>query len=275
MKLPIKYYSKAGLSNGTMLFAMTGWMDGGMVSTGTVEQLMEPRALTSVATIDADPFVIYNFPGSMEIAALFRPEVMMRGGMTVSLDMPENHVKIDSQANLAFFLGREPNLRWPTFAACVFDLCKVIGISRIIFIGSFGGTVPHTREPRMYASISNESLKPLVLEQGLRLSDYEGPAGFSSLLLEQCPAHSIDMISLVAEIPGYLQGRNPLSIEAVTRCVARMINVPVNVDELRRASNEWEQEVTKAVQKDEELTSTVHKLEQRYDNELIDPDGAK
>src|SRR5439155_11645041 len=63
------------LPDSTMLLALTGWMDGGSVSTGTVRQLMNDRDLVEVAHLESDPFYIYNFPGSMEVAALFRPNV--------------------------------------------------------------------------------------------------------------------------------------------------------------------------------------------------------
>ena len=77
------------------------------------------------------------------------------------------------------------------------------------------------------------------------------------------------MMSLVAEIPGYLQGENPLSIEAVMRRLARILNLPIDVDVLRRASDQWEVQVSGAVEKDPELAETVKKLEEKYDNELI------
>ena len=44
------------------------------------------------------------------------------------------------------------------------------------------------------------------------------------------------MVSLVAEIPGYLQGTNPLSIEAVTRRLAKILKLPLDLDSLRTAS---------------------------------------
>ena len=37
------------------------------------------------------------------------------------------------------------------------------------------------------------------------------------------------MTSLVAEIPGYLQGRNPMSIEAVTRRLAKILQLPLDL----------------------------------------------
>jgi proteasome assembly chaperone (PAC2) family protein len=205
----------------------------------------------------------------MEVAAIFRPSVKHEQGLITEYETPTNIFHCDPESNLVFFLGQEPNLRWQGFANCIFDLAQEVGVKRIIFMGSFGGSVPHTRDPRMYGSVSHEHLKQTLADYGVRPSDYEGPAGFSSLLLAQAPQRGMEMLSLVTEIPGYLQGLNPLSIEAVARRLGRLINQPVDLDTLRSASNEWEAQVTEAVAKDAKLAATVRKLEDKYDNELI------
>lgn len=265
----LKVVSSPKLSSATMLLALTGWMDGGLVSSGTVRRLMDGSNAREIAHIDPDPFYIYNFPGSMDIAAVFRPHVEYKEGVITDLRMPTNEFHCDPAANLVFFIGQEPNLRWQAFADCIFTLAKQVGVSRIVFIGSFGGAVPHTREPRLYGSISDDRLRPTLVEHGVQLSDYEGPCGFSTLLLAQAPAQGIEMLSLVAEIPGYLQGINPLSIEAVTRRLSRLLNLPVDLNSLRAASNDWEVEVSEAVAKDDKMAATVRKLEEEYDNQLI------
>ena len=258
------------LDNGTLLVAMTGWMDGGLVSTGTVQRIMADRDNVEVARIDAEPFYIYNFPGSMEIAALFRPEVKYDDGVIDGeMKLPSNIFHVDAKANLAFFLGREPNLRWQSFADCIFSACEQMNIKQIIFIGSFGGTTPHTREPRMFGTVSHPHLRKRLTEHGMRMSNYEGPSSFATLLLAQCPARDMEMLGIVAEIPGYLEGVNPRSIEAVARRLAGLLNQPVDLEELRKASNDWELRVSEAVEKDSELAETVRKLEDNYDNELI------
>lgn len=261
------------LHDATMLLALTGWMDGGAVSTGTVRAVMSNRQLVETAQIAPDPFYIYNFPGGMEVSALFRPEVKLKRGLIRELDMPLNAFLSDVPANLVFFVGKEPNLRWQQFADCIFDVVQRMGVSRIIFMGSFGGNVPHTREPRMFGSVSHKSLRPLLESQGIRLSDYTGPASFSTLLLSQAQAHGVSMFSLVAEIPGYLQGVNPMSIETVTRRLARLLNLHIDMAPMREASNAWEQQVTEAVQQDEQLAETVRKLEDAYDSELVEQQG--
>jgi hypothetical protein len=48
-----------------------------------------------------------------------------------------------------------------------------------------------------------------------------------------------------------------------------LLELPVNLAKLREASTQWEMKVSEAVEKDEDLASTVRKLEEQYDNELI------
>src|SRR5947209_10152779 len=135
------------LKEATMIVALTGWMDGGSVSTGTVRQLMEGREIVEVARIESDPFYIYNFPGSMDGASLFRPEVKYVDGIVEEMSLPQNVFFAAPGDGLVFFVGKEPNLKWQAFADCIFAVCKAAGVKRILFMGSFGGAVPHTREP--------------------------------------------------------------------------------------------------------------------------------
>lgn len=266
---PLTLLNAPRMDGATMLLALTGWMDGGLVSTGTVNHLMRGRDLVDVARVEPAGFYIDSFPGSMEVAALFRPHVKYRKGLVKKFEMPANEFKADVAGKIAFFVGKEPNLNWPGFAECIFDVVKRLGVRRIIFMGSFGGTVPHTREPRLFGSVSEKRLLPLLRQHGLRPTDYEGPGSFATYLLAQSPGRGVEMLSIAAEIPGYLQGANPLSIEAVTRRLAAILEVPVDLDKLREASTEWEMQVSEAVAKDDDLARTVRKLEEEYDNELI------
>ena len=267
---PLTVLNAPRMDGATMLLALTGWMDGGLVSTGTVKHLMEGRELVEVARINPAGFYIDNFPGSMEITALFRPHVKYENGLIESFDMPSNEFHADPAGNIAFFVGKEPNLNWPGFADCIFDVVDRLGVKRIIFMGSFGGSVPHTREPRLYGSVSDGGLLPLLRQHGLKPTDYEGPGSFATYLLAHAPGRGVEMLSISAEIPGYLQGANPTSIQAVTRRLAALLNLPVDLARLREASTEWELQVTEIVEKDKKLAATVRKLEEQYDNELIE-----
>lgn len=258
------------LNDATMLLAFSGWMDGGEVSTGTVKNLLANLAAPKVAIVDPEPFYIYNFPGSMEIAALFRPTVQYENGLITEFEMPENAFYCDRARNVVLFLGKEPNLRWRDFADCVFDMAARAGVKRLFFVGSFGGSVPHTREPRLFASVSSPHLREELKPFGVQFTDYEGPASFSTYLLAQAPARGLDMVSFAAEIPAYLQGVNPLSIEAVTRRLNNILGLHVDLAPMRQASDEWEARVTALIQEDENLAAQIRKLEEEYDRELLE-----
>jgi proteasome assembly chaperone (PAC2) family protein len=265
----LKIHETPRLERATLVLAFTGWMDGGDVSTGTVRHVVHLLQAKPIAEIDPEPFYIYNLPGTMEIAAMFRPSVEIENGLVKKIELPSNTFYCYPPANLVLFLGKEPHLRWRTFGECIFRLANQLDVERILFVGSFGGPVPHTRLPRLYISCSKASLLAEMEEYGLRRSGYEGPGSFTTYLMTQAKTVGLDMVSWVVEVPGYLQGTNPASIEAVARRLARLLKLHLDLDPLRTASTDWELRVSQAVEEDEDLAATVRKLEEAYDNELL------
>ena len=164
-------------------------------------------------------------------------------------------------------------MKWRTFAECIFKLARDTGVSRLLFVGSFGGAVPHTREPRMYVTCSEERLHADLENVGLRRTGYEGPGSFMTYLLTQAPSAGLEMVSLVAEIPGYLQGPNPFCIEAITRRLSKILQLSLDLDSLRTASNEWEVEVTNVVEENDEMLEKIRELEDEYDTDLIEQES--
>ena len=245
------------LDGATLVLAFTGWMDGGDVSTGTVRRLVDLLGALPVAEIDPEPFYIYNFPGSMDVAALFRPSITIEDGLVKEVEMPAGVFHCHEPARLFLFLGKEPNLRWREFGDCVLDFARRTAVRRVLFIGAFGGPVPHTREPRLYATCSDARLLPEMERYGVRRTGYKGPGSFSTYLMTRAGKAQLEMTSLVAEIPGYLQGRNPLCIEAVTRRLAKILRLPLDLGALRSESTEWELEVSRIVEKDKDMAKTV------------------
>ncbi|MBV9124849.1 MAG: PAC2 family protein [Planctomycetes bacterium] len=265
----LQIHQRPRLDNATLVLAFSGWMDGGDVSTGTVQRLVDILDARPLAEIDPEPFYIYNFPGSMELTALFRPHLKIEDGRVVSIEMPRNTFYGHEPAQLVLFVGKEPNLRWRTFGEAILEAARQMNVRRVLFVGSFGGSVPHTREPRLYVSCSEAALLPEMERYGLRRTGYDGPGSFTSYLMSRAASANLEMTSLVAEIPGYLQGRNPMSIEAVTRRLAKILRLPLDLGALRAESTEWELQVSKVVDRDEDLASTVRQLEEAYDNELL------
>ncbi len=265
----LKIYNRPDLHKTRLLMGFSGWMDGGEVSTGTMKYLIDKLGAQKFAEINPESFYIYNFPGSMEMTALFRPHTRIRAGLIKSFEVPSNEFFYSEQHNLILFYGKEPNLQWEEFADCVFSLCREFGVEMIYFIGSVAGLVPHTREPRFLSSVSDVQLKEMLQRYGVKFTDYEGPASFITYLSIHCTERDLKMATLVATIPAYVQGNNPRCIEAIIKRVASILGQQIELDDLRAIGDEFEKKLSDAVEEQPELVANIRKLEEDYDNEVF------
>jgi proteasome assembly chaperone (PAC2) family protein len=263
-------HEKPKLKKPTLVLGFSGWMNGGEVSTGTVQYLCNKLDVRLLAEIESEDFYILNFPGTMEITSLFRPHARIEAGMVTDFQVPSNNFYCDEKHDLILFLGKEPNLRWLEYSECLFDLASRFGVSSIYFIGSVGGAVPHTRQPRMLASVSHEKLKPDLSKLGIHFSNYEGPAGISTYLTQDAADHDIPMIVLVAEIPPYVQGKNPRCIEAMVKLLGGILDVHVEHEDLQKMGDDLERRLNEALADHPELLDRIKSLEDNYDREIFD-----
>ena len=266
----LKILEKPAATNARMLLGLSGWMDGGDVSTGTVDYLRETLGGSLFAEIDPSPFYIYGFPGSMEFTTLFRPRTTIEEGLVADYKTPANTFYWCPKEELILLDGKEPNLDWNGYADCVFSLAEEISAGELYYVGSYAGAVPHHREPRLYATASDPALRDDMASRGFRVTSYEGPAGIISHLLHEAPARGLRMTSIVAEIPAYLQGRNPHCIETMTRTIGEVLGIEVDTGPLRPTSELFMKEITKMVKENDDLAKIVQKLEAEYDMDYME-----
>ena len=263
-------HTRPELRDARMVLGLTGWMDGGDVSTGTVDWLVRLLGADKLAEIDPGGFTITSFPGTMDISALFRPYTRIEDGLITELTFSANVFHCDAESILILFIGKEPNLRWDAYADCIFSLAETFGVGRITFIGSVAGVVPHTREPRLYCSVSDPGMKEEFEGYGARFSNYEGPASIVTYLTQKAPSHGMEMVALVAEIPAYVQGTNPICIASTTRRLAAILALQLDFEELRVVREAFETKLGELVADRKQLADLVGKLESDYDNEVFD-----
>ncbi|MCC6696725.1 MAG: PAC2 family protein [Candidatus Hydrogenedentes bacterium] len=253
-----------------MVLGFSGWMDGGDVSTGVLDYLIDTLDATRFAEIDPAPFFVYNIPGSMEVSSLFRPHVRIEDGLIEELDEPENAFFFAQEAGIILFTGKEPNMAWETFAECILSVAERAGVSLIHFVGSVAGLVPHTREPRFFGSISGPELRTLLDEHGIQPSDYEGPGSFVTYLTCKARERGIGLLSLVAGIPSYVDGRNTKCIRSAARKLSEMLGLTLDMSELDRESARFERQLNETVQARPELAEQIRKIEALYDETSSD-----
>ena len=146
---------------------------------------------------------------------------------------------------------------------------KEFGVKRIYFIGSVSGLIPHTREPRVTCSVSDERLKKELEGYNLYFNDYEGPASITTLLTLMAPQKGVEMINLVVEIPMYIQATNPKGISSALGILS-YLNLPL-VGRPGKHGEEFDRNVEQLV-KYPDLVERIKKLEENYDREILEDD---
>ncbi|MFP4248440.1 MAG: PAC2 family protein [Armatimonadota bacterium] len=277
-----------------MVIGLTGWMDGGHVSTGSLAFLNENLNARDFAEIDPLDFYIFHFPVSsipisvhledgraivqpvnpMEFTAVFRPHVRIEDGVITDLEYPQNIFSLartpEGQPDLVLLTGEEPHIRWGAYCDCVFGVCEEMAIEDIYFVGSVASPIPHTREPRVRASVSDDKLKPELADAGLLFGEYEGPSSIITSLTRHSAEVGIRMRSLVAEIPHYPfleMPTFPRSILKTTSILAELIGLDVKFDELTEAAAEADRKLDELMEENDEFRELVARLEEAYEYE--------
>ena len=260
------------LDSPVLILGLSGWMDGGEVSTGSVRYLAKKLRTKHFASIDPSDFYIYNAPGPMEISALHRPHTLIEDGLVQSFREARNRFYASSSKNAIVFSGREPNLNWHGYADCIFAVAAEFEVSRMCFVGSISGLVPHTKAPTFYSSATDESMRDLAEKLGMHPTNYEGPASFGTFLIEQAKDYDIEMATIVAGVPAYVDGRNVACIEAAVKKVAAFLSLDIETKDLKIESEEFLKGLDKIVSEKPEFREHVKRLEEAYEQQSPDAD---
>ena len=262
-------YRKPELTEGKLILSFSGWMNGGDVSTGTIEYLTEKFEAHEFARIDPEGYYIYNFPGTMEFASMFRPYVSVKDGMIRTYQPPADVFYCSDSANLVFFEGKEPHLNWVDYTDCIISLCEQLNINDIYFTGSVTSLVPHTREPKILCTVSKQEMKKHLKQHFIKFTDYEGPASIVNYIMTRCSLADINMASLITEIPAYVQGYNPKCIETSVKALVSILGLDIHIDGLQSMTDDFEKKLSSIVADHPELEEKIQVLEQEYDDEVF------
>jgi proteasome assembly chaperone (PAC2) family protein len=252
-----------------LVAAFRGWNDGAQgasLAAGFLAQQFGARRFG-----DIDPEEFYDFQAT-------RPLVALEEGMTRRVDWPENafyHAELPAASrDIVLLLGIEPNLRWRTFCATIAGLAGELGVELVVTLGALLADVPHTRPAPVTGSASDPDL---VRELGLTFSRYEGPTGIVGVLHDACGAAGLPSASLWAAVPHYASlASSPRAALALCSRLGVLLDTSFDLEELERAAEAYERQVSEAVAQDEETQQYVLELERRRDaigDELDIPSG--
>ena len=248
-----------------LITAFKGWPDAGEGASSMIRYLLRKLPAKKFAEMDAEDF--YDF-------AQVRPQTSItRDGLRV-VKWPANEffywAAEGSSQSLIFFLGVEPNLRWKTFSRTIVDAAAGWGVETVIHVGSLLDAVPHTRDVSITGSSNRVDFKKTLEKYNISSSNYQGPTGITSAVMEACTARGLSYANMWGHTPHYLQAAPNYKVSyALASNLSRLLGFEVALDELRSAAATFDQEVEKAVSKDTQISAYVQKLEQRYDEAAI------
>ena len=269
----LKIYNKPSLKNPRMIIGFSGWMDGGDVSTGTIQYLKFRLHARKFAEIDAQKFYLFNFPSVMQETVQFRPNTRIQNGLIVNFQYPKNEFFYNEKNNLILFSGKEPNINWDEYADCIFKIAREFAVKKIYFTGSVAGLIPHTRRVRVTCYFSSKKQKEESSDSEIKFSNYQGPASLTTLLTKLSPEKGIEMSNYVAEIPIYIQHRNPKAIKTVIEKLAQLLKIEIDMSDLSLESTNFEKRIDKLASQQPLLLEQIKKLEENYDKEFFKENG--
>jgi proteasome assembly chaperone (PAC2) family protein len=206
-------------------------------------------------------------------AAQFRPYTRIKNGLITDFEFPENIFFYEKKNNLILFSGKEPNICWTDYVNCIFQVAEKFLVKEIYFVGSVAGQTPHTRGIRIFCSLSDKKQKTEFKENEIRFTNYEGPASIATLLTKLSSKKGIKMINLVAEIPIYIQDRNPKAIKAIIDKLVQLLKIDLDLTDLVVKSNQFEKRIDGLIREQPLLATQIKKLEESYDKEFFEEKG--
>lgn len=246
----------------TMVVAFAGWPDAAEAATRAVRYMV--RKLPTNKLADINPEEYYDF-------TMNRPHVRLNKNKDRIIKWPTNEFysyipKDDPDNGILLYVGTEPNLKWTTFSETVLEVADRVGVEAVVTLGALLDAVPHTREVRVTGKSSNAEIIEKANWLGTTNNEYQGPTGIHSPFAEGCTDRNLAHVSVWSHCPHYVQtSPNPIASYALLEKLKDIVTIDLDMNELFLAGEAFQQEISKAIDKQPDVKSYVSKLESQYD----------
>jgi predicted ATP-grasp superfamily ATP-dependent carboligase len=158
-------------------------------------------------------------------------------------------------------VGVEPHMRWRSYCESVVELAVNMGVRRCLLLGAYLADVVYS-QPVVVTGFASE---PELLERfQVEPSNYEGPTGIVGVLFDALQEEGVETLALWAGLPHYITAApNPRGTLALLRKISQYLEVPFDLAKVKEDSLRFEEEISKVVAADDELTEYVKDLKRR------------
>ncbi len=243
------------LGEPTLMLAFEGWNDASESASSAVEFVN--RAVRGVPLAEIDPDDYYDF-------TVRRPHVQYRSGGSSAISWPSNdfHYGVTEEGlELITGIGVEPHMRWRSYCESVVELAVNMGVRRCLLIGAYLADVVYS-QPVVVTGFASD---PDLLDRfQVEPSNYEGPTGIVGVLFDALQEEGVETLALWAGLPHYINATpNPRGTLALLRKISQYLEVPFDLSKVKEDSLRFEEEISKVVSADDELSEYVKELKRR------------
>ena len=198
----IEIWEKPAADEIYMIAGWRQWADGGSVSSGLPEYLIQRSQAKPIGRIRPDGFYLFQIPGTH---GLVRPVVKFEQGYPASLETQQNDFFYagDEQRGLIYFLGDEPHLDIERYAEAFLQAARELRVKRIIGLGGVYGELPYEKERMVSGIYSLPRLKEEMEGLAVNLSEYEGGVSIGSFICRRAGEKEMEYVAFYAFAPMY------------------------------------------------------------------------
>lgn len=263
---PVCWEHHPALRRPLFVVAFEGWNDAGDAATTALNYLAGAWDAQVFATLSAEDFFDFT---------VTRPQVRLSESGQRRIDWPDIELLAaelpDAAHDVVLVRGVEPQLRWKTFAAAMVSVARTLQAELAVVLGALLADVPHSRPVRVSGTTDDPEL---ALRLGLARTRYEGPVGIVGVLHEALRRAGIPAATFWAAVPHYVhQVPSPKAALALVERSASLFGARLDPDDLRRASVEYEREVSERVRDDGDAAAYVARLEEAEDADRSEDGG--
>ncbi|MFW2380966.1 MAG: PAC2 family protein [Acidimicrobiales bacterium] len=259
----LEYSNRPDFHSPLLIMAFEGWNDAGDAASSAAQYIAEQAKAETFAELD--PELFYDFQTT-------RPMVRLQGANR-QIDWPQNTFAHGSLGGreLIILRGIEPQLRWRTYGETIRDLAIDCGVEMVVSLGALIADVVHTRPATIYGSALTPELRDRL---DLEPSTYEGPTGIVGVVHTVTHTAGLDSVSLWGAVPSYVpHARSPKVSKALVERVSNLLDLPIPLDELRKAAEEYEAQINLMISDDDDMAEYVANLEAEYDAAMSSGSG--
>ncbi|MFN2151937.1 MAG: PAC2 family protein [Anaerolineales bacterium] len=178
------------------------WADGGSVSSGLPQYLIEQSKAYKIGEIDSSGFYLFQIPGTHD---LVRPVVKFKDGYPDFLESERNEFFYsgNEERGLVYFIGDEPHMDVERYINSFLEAAKTLHVKRIISFGGVYGELPYKKERMISSTYSQPHLKTELENLAVNFSDYHGGSSIGSYVCRRAAEQDVEYMSLYAFVPTY------------------------------------------------------------------------